>query len=146
MLPYMIETFGFDGEQILGVVSGILVFFFFGKKSQKASSSSSSLLLSSLELSDTNVYEPQIRARLGSASIFFEVVENCTELTPSPLFSELGTDSPVTARFWPWLASPQAYSTPNLCILVCLVVYDSGLVTLEHLLLSRQPSQRGQQI
>jgi len=38
------------------------------------SSISSSLLLSSLELSDTNVYEPQIRARLGTAAPFCEVV------------------------------------------------------------------------
>jgi len=29
---------------------------------------SSSLLLSSLELSDTHVYEPQMRARLGTAA------------------------------------------------------------------------------
>jgi len=34
----------------------------------------SSLLLSSLELSDTQVYEPQIRALLGTASHFYEVV------------------------------------------------------------------------
>jgi len=34
----------------------------------KASASSSSLLLSSLELSDTKVYEPQIRARLGTTA------------------------------------------------------------------------------
>jgi len=33
-----------------------------------SSSSSSSLLLSSLELSDTQVYEPEIRALLGTAS------------------------------------------------------------------------------
>jgi len=32
--------------------------------------SSSSLLLSSLELSDTKVYEPEIRARLGTAANF----------------------------------------------------------------------------
>ena len=37
-------------------------------------SSSSSLLLSSLELSDTQVYEPSIRALLGTASHFCEVV------------------------------------------------------------------------
>jgi len=37
-------------------------------------SSSSSLLLSSLELSDTKTYEPQIRALLGTASHFCEVV------------------------------------------------------------------------
>ena len=36
--------------------------------------SSSSLLLSSLELSDTKVYAPQIRALLGTASHFCEVV------------------------------------------------------------------------
>ena len=38
-----------------------------------ATSSSSSLLLSSLELSDTKVYEPYIRALLGTASHFSEV-------------------------------------------------------------------------
>ena len=37
-------------------------------------SSSSSLLLSSLELSDTQVYEPQLRALLGTAAHFCEVV------------------------------------------------------------------------
>jgi len=45
-------------------------------------SSSSSLLLSSLELSDTKVYEPYIRALLGTASQFCEVVvlkSNATE-------------------------------------------------------------------
>ena len=36
--------------------------------------SSSSLLLSSLESSDTKVYEPSLRARLGTASHFCEVV------------------------------------------------------------------------
>ena len=35
---------------------------------------SSSLLLSSLELSDTKVYEPYTRTRLGTASHFCEVV------------------------------------------------------------------------
>jgi len=40
----------------------------------RVSSSSSSLLLSSLELSDTKVYAPQIRARLGTAAHFCEVV------------------------------------------------------------------------
>jgi len=34
----------------------------------------SSLLLPTLELSDTNVYEPEIRARLGTAAHFCEVV------------------------------------------------------------------------
>ena len=37
-------------------------------------SSSSSLLLSSLELSDTPIYEPQAGAPLGTASHFCEVV------------------------------------------------------------------------
>ena len=37
-------------------------------------SSSSSLLLSSLELSDKKVYEPQMQARLGTASHFCKVV------------------------------------------------------------------------
>ena len=36
--------------------------------------STSSLLLSSLELSDIQVYEPWIRARLGTASHFCEAV------------------------------------------------------------------------
>ena len=39
-----------------------------------APSSSSSLLLSCLELSDTTIYEPQIRALLGTASHFCQVV------------------------------------------------------------------------
>jgi len=34
----------------------------------------SSLLLTTLKLSDTNVYEPQIRARLGTTARFCEVV------------------------------------------------------------------------
>jgi len=38
---------------------------------------SSSLLLSSLELSDTQVYEPYIRARLGTAAHFCVVVVHC---------------------------------------------------------------------
>ena len=41
---------------------------------QHPSSSSSSLLLSSLELSDTQVYEPLRRAIFGNASHFSEVV------------------------------------------------------------------------
>jgi len=68
----------------------------------------------SLELSDTRVYEPQIRARLGRRG---------------------------------WTCGPGART---LChthdffrILVYLVIYDSGQVSLEHLLLSRNPSQRG---
>jgi len=40
-------------------------------------SSSASLLLSSLELSDTKVYEPQIRARLGTATLFAGEASSC---------------------------------------------------------------------
>ena len=40
---------------------------------------SSSLLVSSLELSDTQVYEPQIRACLGTAARFCEVV-SCLQI------------------------------------------------------------------
>ena len=36
--------------------------------------SSDSLLLSSLEMSDTDVYEPSIRARLGTAAHFCQVL------------------------------------------------------------------------
>jgi len=42
--------------------------------SPEALNPSSSLLLSGLELSDTQVYEPQIRALLGTAPHFCEVV------------------------------------------------------------------------
>ena len=44
------------------------------RASRFRASLSSSLLLSSLELSDTKVYEPYIRARLGTASHFCKVV------------------------------------------------------------------------
>ena len=46
----------------------------FGRFPIAASVGSSSLLLSSLELSDTQVYEPEIRARLGTAAHFCKVV------------------------------------------------------------------------
>ena len=45
-----------------------------GANSSLRHPSSSSLVLSSLELSDTKVYEPSIRARLGTASHFCEAV------------------------------------------------------------------------
>ena len=51
--------------------------------------SSSSLLLSSIELSDTQVYEPYIRARLGTASHFCEVV--VLKLRPVPIAQRLLT-------------------------------------------------------
>ena len=47
----------------------------FGEQQNRSTpSSSSALLLSSLELSDTQVYEPEMRALLGTASHFCEVV------------------------------------------------------------------------
>ena len=53
---------------------------------------SSSLLLSSLELSDTNVYEPQMRARLGTAALHPSFVSvyltSLVLVVPSPAFSE----------------------------------------------------------
>ena len=42
-----------------------------------------SLLLSSLELSDTNVHEPQMQALLGTASYFCEVVVLRSRTLPS---------------------------------------------------------------
>ena len=45
----------------------------------------SSLLLSSLELSDTEVYEPSIRARLGTAAHFCEVPLGRREELPPPV-------------------------------------------------------------
>ena len=44
------------------------------KRRRRATSSSSSVLLSSLELSDTKVHGPQIRALLETASHFCQVV------------------------------------------------------------------------
>ena len=41
---------------------------------RRADGASSSLLLSSLELSDTSIHEPQTRARLGTTSHFCKVV------------------------------------------------------------------------
>ena len=43
-----------------------------------AVASSSSVLLSSLEMSDTTIYEPYIRALLGTSSPFCEAVECCS--------------------------------------------------------------------
>ena len=54
---------------------------------------SSSLLLSSLELSDTKVYEPGIRALLGAVSHFCEVV--VLELRPKRC-----VQGPYTQRIW----------------------------------------------
>ena len=59
----------------------------FGVLWADAGASSSSLLLSSLELSDTQVYAPEIRALLGTAAHFYRLVvlrsrtvPNCTTL------------------------------------------------------------------
>ena len=63
------------------------------------------LLLSSLELSDTKVYQPQISALLGIASHFCVdqrfMLRGLEFLIPLP--SQFGTHKTVTARFWPWL-------------------------------------------
>jgi len=60
-------------------------------------SSSSSLLLSRLELSDTKVYEPQIRALLGTAAHFCEVYEPASE----PLHISAGRGLPACGRKGP---------------------------------------------
>ena len=52
-------------------------------------SSSSSLLLSSLELSETKVYEPYMQALLGTPAHFREVV--VLESTPVPIGTALGS-------------------------------------------------------
>ena len=43
----------------------------------------SSLVLSSLELSDTQVYEPYIRALLGTASYFCEIINLISRTVPN---------------------------------------------------------------
>ena len=48
---------------------------------QTEPASFSSSLLSSPELSDTKVYETQIRARLGTAAHFCKVVDVCVDMT-----------------------------------------------------------------
>ena len=64
-----------------------------------------SLLRSCLELSDTQVYEPQIRALLGADSHFCEV---------------------VVRVFFPLRATGHNLKRFYLRILVYLVIYDSG--------------------
>ena len=61
-----------------------------------------SLLLSSLELSDTKVYEPQIRALLGTASHFCEVVVLKLRSVPINTDPERGGDvgMSVAASLW----------------------------------------------
>ena len=58
--------------------------------------SSSSLLLSSLELSDKQVYEPWIRALLGTASHFCEVV--VLKLRTVPIGTALRSRIPASQR------------------------------------------------
>ena len=63
-----------------------------------ASSSSSSLLISSLELSDTKVYEHQIRALLGTAAYFCKVVEfraTCLRRWVAKSYTGMSTASPL---------------------------------------------------
>ena len=126
----------------------------------------SSSLLSSLELSDANVYGPQIRARLGTASHFCEVVILKFRTAPigaalslrnlrvtrrgahsSPRSTNAGKGHslpPHPKNQPPPHYNPQPPATPqHLRILVYLVIYDSGQVSLVHLLLSRHLSQRG---
>ena len=65
--------------------------------------SSSSLLLSSLELSDTQVYEPSIRALLEIvAHLCDAVVLKLKVPVPRPLWSQLGTDNQVKNKVWPY--------------------------------------------
>jgi len=87
---------------------------------------SSSLLLSSLELSETKVYEPSIRARFGTAGtlagkpnsrsrLLWEACPQmlfgppvcatpCTpERAPGRCRANLQTNQPIKARLWPWL-------------------------------------------
>ena len=66
--------------------------------------SSSSLLLSSLELSDTTIYEPYMRALLGTASHFCEVVVLKLRTAPGHtwhrlLLAVLARASPCLPRF-----------------------------------------------
>ena len=64
----------------------------------------SSVLLSSLELSDTKVYEPQTRALLGTASHFCEVVVLklrtawCADVQQPPGGLEQGVDAAGSKR------------------------------------------------
>jgi len=70
----------------------------------------SSLVLSSLELSDIQVYEPRLRALLGTASHFCDLsFLNLRTLRDSPMSSELCTYKTVKARFWPWLSGKSPY-------------------------------------
>ena len=62
--------------------------------------SSSSLLLSSLELSDTKVYEPSIRARLGTAAHFCGVVVLADTLAPRRISFRNKTESGVHRKQW----------------------------------------------
>ena len=66
---------------------------------------SSSLLPSSLRLSDTQVYEPQIRTRLETASHFCEVAVLKLRTVPYALLllNDLEHDMPVKARLRPCL-------------------------------------------
>ena len=79
---------------------------------------SSSLLLSSLELSDAKVYEPQTRARLGTAAHFCEVV--VLKLKNVSASTELPCPDWGSPRFWkgPFLerAFPGKGPTTDSCV------------------------------
>jgi len=71
-----------------GSITWSRAFFFF-----------SSLLLSSLELSDTKVYKPEIRARLGTAAHFCEVVIHPI-MAPTTRLSANGSKGGVGSLLW----------------------------------------------
>ena len=63
----------------------------------------SSFILSSLELSDTQVYEPCTRALLGTAGVGGKS-DRFLGGAVGRVGVECGTYKTVNARFWPWLS------------------------------------------
>jgi hypothetical protein len=83
-------------------------------------------LLSSLELSDTNVYEPCIRARLGTTTHFCEVA--------IPLSSAVERDGYTLKGFEPFFMD-------RFCQVACTAVERDGCTVkdFEHLFLDPRP-------
>ena len=83
------------------------------KGASHATSSLSSLLLSSLELSDTTIYEPQIRALFGTASHFCQVVVlKLGSVRTHPLVLMRSTMLPI--RLFPFVCGPNLHQRlPN---------------------------------